>query len=71
MRNASYALQQVAKTAKHAAVVDRVHIVRVMQGDKPAAVYKQGVLTITYVPKAGPAARPSSLAITKVLMAAL
>ena len=71
MRNATYALQRVAKTDKRAAVADKVHIVRVMQGDRPGAGYKKGVLTVTYASKAGLAGRPSSLAITKVLMAAL
>jgi Domain of unknown function (DUF4908) len=71
MRNATYALQHVAKTEKRTAAVDKVHIVRVMAGEKPGAAYKQGVLTVTYASKAGAAARPSSLAIAKVLMAAL
>jgi hypothetical protein len=71
MRNATYALQHAAKTEKRTTLVDRVHIVRVMAGDKPGASYKQGVLTVTYAPKAGTAARPSSLAIAKALMAAL
>jgi hypothetical protein len=71
MRDATYALQQVAKTEKRTAAVDKVHIVRVLRGDKAGAVYKQGVLTIIYAPKAGPAGRPSSLAIAKVLVAAL
>lgn len=71
MRNATYALQHVAKTEKRTAVVDKVHIVRVVQGDKAGVAYKQGVLTITYAPKAGATARPSSLAIAKMLVASL
>jgi hypothetical protein len=71
MRNATYALERLAKSGKRARVVDRVHIVRVMHGDKAGATYNKGVLTITYAPKAGQAARPSSLAIANVLMAAL
>ena len=71
MRNATYALERLAKTPKRTLVVDKVHIVRVMPGEKAGASYNRGVLTVTYAPKGGATARPSSLAIAKVLTAAL
>jgi len=70
MRNATYALLELGKTAKRRVVSDRLHIVRVIPGAKPDARFQKGVLTLTYAPKEGPSARPSSLAIAEVLQAA-
>jgi hypothetical protein len=69
MRNATYALLELAKTAKRALVSDRLHIVKVADGEKPGATVQRGILTVTYARQGGPSARPSSLAIVRVLQA--
>ncbi len=71
MRDAAYALDAVAKTGKRAKVVDKLHIVHVKEGAKAGASYQKGVLTVTYAPKGGASARPSSLVIARALEAAL
>ena len=67
MRNVAYALKDVAKTTRRSIITDRVHIIRVIQGAKPGVTLKNGILAVTIAPQLGPSARPSSLAIARVL----
>jgi len=69
MRNAAYALSLIAKGPKHAAVAERFHLVRVVEGMQPGLKLQEGTLTISYAPTLGPGARPSSLAIAHALEA--
>jgi hypothetical protein len=71
MRNATYALEEVAKSSKRSVVADRLHIVRVLQGARPGVTVQKGILAVTIAPQAGMGARPSSLAIARALQAAL
>ena len=71
MRDATYAIAQLAHGTNHAALEDRLHIVKVVAGTHPAATFQGGVLTVTYAPQDGPSARPSSLVIRRALEAAL
>jgi hypothetical protein len=70
MRNATYALESVAKTPKRMLLFDRIHIVRVVPGAKAGVVVQKGILLITIAPDVGLSARPSSLAIARALQAA-
>ena len=70
MRNATYAVEQVAKTGKRALLFDRIHIVRIIQAAKPGVSVQKGILAIAIAPQRGPSARPSSLAMTRALQAA-
>ena len=67
MRNVAYALKDVAKSGRRSMISERVHIIRVIQGAKPGVTLKNGILAITIAPQLGPSARPSSLAIARVL----
>ena len=67
MRNVAYALKDVAKTGRRSVISNRVHIIRVIQGTKPGVTMKNGILAVTIAPQLGPSARPSSLAIARVL----
>jgi hypothetical protein len=69
MRNAIYALEQTAEGPARNTISDGLHIVRVVKGDAVTAVVRRGVLTVTIAPKLGASARPSSLAIERVLVA--
>jgi hypothetical protein len=69
MRNATYALESVAKTAKRVRLFDRIHIVRVVQGAKAGVTVQKGILLITIAPQMGLSARPSSLAIARAMQA--
>jgi hypothetical protein len=71
MRNATYALEEVAKSSKRSVIADRLHIVRVLQGTKPGVTLQKGILAVTIAPQGGAGARPSSLAIARVLQGAL
>jgi hypothetical protein len=71
MRNATYAIEEVAKSTKRNVVADRLHIVRVLQGTRPGVTVQKGILAVTIAPQAGAGARPSSLAIARALQAAL
>ena len=71
MRNATYALEQIAKSNKRGAVAERLHIVRVLQGAQPGVSVQKGILAVTIAPQEGAGARPSSLAIMRALQAAL
>jgi hypothetical protein len=70
MRNVTYALKDLANSGRRALISDRVHIIRVIQGSKPAVTMQKGVLTVTIAPQLGLSARPSSLAIARALQAA-
>ena len=70
MRNATYALEKSANSAKRNLISDQLHVVHVVAGKGAAAGVRRGVLTITVDPKGGPAARPSSLAIERALASA-
>ncbi len=71
MRNATYALESVAKTASRIRLFDRIHIVRVVQGPKAGVTVQKGILLITIAPQMGLSARPSSLAIARAMQAVL
>jgi hypothetical protein len=71
MRNATYALEGIAKSSKRGLVADRLHIVRVLQGAKPGVSVQKGILAVTIAPQQGAGARPSSLAIMRALQGAL
>jgi uncharacterized protein DUF4908 len=70
MRDATYALEQAANSVKRNVISDELHVVHVIEGKSPSAAVRRGVLTITVDPKTAPSARPSSLAIARVLAAA-
>jgi hypothetical protein len=70
MRNATYAVEEVAKTAKRALLFDRIHIVRIIQAAKAGVTVQKGILAITIAPESGPSARPSSLAMIRALQSA-
>ena len=70
MRDATYALEQSVNTTKRNAISDDLHVVHVVEGKSASASVRRGVLTVTIDPKAGPAARPSSLAIARALASA-
>ena len=67
MRNAAYALDQLAETPDRDAIANRFHLVRVTAAAEPGVKMQDGVLVISYAPEAGPSARPSSRAISRVL----
>jgi len=71
MRNATYALQALAKNGRRNVLADRFHIVRVIQGMKAGVAVQKGILAITIAPQSGLSGRPSSLAIARALQAAL
>ena len=71
MRNASLAIEEVAKAGKRGSLADRLHIVRVIQAAKSGVTVQKGILAIAIAPQNGPSARPSSLAIVRALQAAL
>jgi hypothetical protein len=70
MRNVTYALKQLGKSGRRSIISDRIHIIRVIQGTKPAVTMQKGILSVTIAPQMGPSARPSSLAIVQTLQAA-
>ncbi len=67
MRNAAYALSQIAKGPKRAAVAQRFHLVRVVESAQPGLKLQEGTLVISFAPSIGLGSRPSSLAIARVL----
>jgi Domain of unknown function (DUF4908) len=67
MRNAAYALGNLAQGPERDAIEDRFHLVRVIAAAEPGAKIEDGVLVISYTPEGGPSARPSSRAIARVL----
>lgn len=67
MRNAAYALGELAETPERDAIADRFHLVRVTAAAEPGVKMQDGVLVISYTPEGGPSARPSSRAIRRVL----
>jgi hypothetical protein len=71
MRDATYAVEMAARGVHHDVLSDRLHIVKVTAGMKPGAIFGRGILVVTYAPQNGPSARPSSLAIVRVLNAGL
>lgn len=70
MRNAAYALEQMAGESERAAIASDLHTVRLLEAAQPGIELQKGVLVVSYAPKNGPSARPSSLAITRALEAA-
>jgi hypothetical protein len=67
MRNATYALERLSATRPvRAALAARVHVIRVLTGEKGAALQNE-VLTVTFRQGGGPSARPSSRAIAEVI----
>lgn len=71
MRNTTYALEQVTSGPARNAIADHLHVVHIVERDRPSAVLRGGVLTVTVAPKMGEAGRPSSLAIAHALHAGL
>jgi hypothetical protein len=71
MRDATYAIENVAKRANHETLAARLRTVQVLPGPAPGTRLRQGALVIFYTPADGPSARPSSRAIARVLFAGL
>jgi hypothetical protein len=76
MRNATYALEDLAAmTELRAVIARRINAVRVMIGTGKGAALRNenGVqyLVITFVPQGGPSARPSSIAIARAVRESL
>ena len=69
MRDTTYALEQVTTGPARNAIADHLHVVHIVERDRPSAVLRGGVLTVTVAPKIGEAGRPSSLAIAHALHA--
>jgi len=70
MRNAAYALEQMANEAAHAAIAKGLHTVRVTPAAQPGVAVQRDSLIVSYSPQGGPSARPSSLAIAQALQEA-
>jgi hypothetical protein len=70
MRNAAYALEQLAAEPERAAIAGDLHSVRLLEAAQPGVALEKGALVVSYAPKNGPSARPSSLAIERALEAA-
>ena len=76
MRNATYALEDLsARTELRSAISRRINAVRVTIGTGKGATMRSenGVqyLVVTFLPQAGPSARPSSLAIARAVRQSL
>ena len=67
MRNAAYAIGNLASSPDRDAISQSFHMVRVVPATEPGARMDDGVLVVSYAPEAGPSARPSSRAISRVL----
>jgi len=67
MRNAAYALGNLASSPERDAIANRFHMVRVIPAAEPGARMEESVLIVSYAPEGGPSARPSSRAIARVL----
>ena len=70
LRNAAYALVQMAGETERSAIAANLHTVRLVEAAQPGVALEKGTLVISYAPKNGPSARPSSLAIERALEAA-
>ncbi len=70
IRNAAYALEQMAGESEHDAIANSLHIVRVIESAQSGVALQNGALVVSYAPKNGPSARPSSIAIARALEAA-
>ncbi len=66
MRNAAYALQQMDKREREAAA-KALRYVRVNPAAQAGAAIQKDALVVSYAPAEGPSARPSSLAISRLL----
>jgi Domain of unknown function (DUF4908) len=67
MRNAAYALGRMADERERKAAAKVIRFVRVNPAAQPGAVIRNDALLVAYTPAGGPSARPSSLAIARVL----
>jgi hypothetical protein len=67
LRNAAYALEQMADEQERAAAAKALRSVRVNPAAEPAVAVHDDTLIVTFAPAGGPSARPSSLAIARVL----
>lgn len=67
MRNAAYALQQMDDKREREAAAKILRQVRVNPAAQPGAAIQNGSLVVSYAPAGGPSARPSSLAISRLL----
>jgi hypothetical protein len=70
MRNATYALERAATGAARNAISEDLHVVHIVEGQSASTVVRRGVLTLTIAPKRDLSARPSSLAISRILASA-
>jgi hypothetical protein len=71
MRNATYALEELASVRTTRANLRRVHVIRIIAGATSAATLQNEVLLVSFAAQRGAAARPSSLAIANALQARL
>ena len=67
MRNAAYALEQMANETERPAIAKGLHMVRVGPAAQPGVAVQRDSLVVSYSPQGGPSARPSSLAIAHAL----
>jgi hypothetical protein len=70
MRNATYALVQMAGESERPAIAADLHTVRLVEATQAGVALEKGTLVVSYAPKNGPSGRPSSLAIERALEAA-
>ena len=64
---ANYALEQMGKEQESNVIGKALHTVRVAPGNQAGVSVKKDALIVSYAPKGGPSARPSSLAIAHAL----
>jgi hypothetical protein len=67
MRNAAYALGQMTNKSEREAAAKILRQVRVNPAAQAGAAIQNGALVVSYAPGGGPSARPSSLAISRLL----
>jgi hypothetical protein len=58
MRNATYALVQMAGVSERPAIAADLHAVRLVEATQPGVALEKGTLVISYAPKNGPSSRP-------------
>lgn len=68
MRNITRALSGLcANHANQSQLASRLRVVRIMRGDRPSAIYRSGVMTVTFAPVLGLRGRLSSLALARAI----
>jgi hypothetical protein len=60
-----------ANRANQVQLSKRLHLIRVIRGDRPSALFRNGTLTVTFAPTYGLRGRMSSLAVARAIRAQL